>query len=94
MTTLGLRLRELRAQKGLTVRELAELIDKTPGYVSRFETRDEIPSGELLCQLADIYAVAPDELLELAKQAHLKRTAADLDERYQATLALYRKQVR
>jgi transcriptional regulator with XRE-family HTH domain len=94
MGILGQRLRELRDQRGLTVRELAEHIEKTPGYVSRIEARGEIPSPELLCVIADLYKIAPEELLNLAKQCYLERTERDVDAKNESALALYRKQRR
>jgi len=92
MHALGQRLRELRDQAGLTVRELAARIGKTPGYVSRIETREEIPNPELLCQIAGTYGMAPDELLELAKKCQLDRTERDIEARNQSALSLFRKE--
>jgi transcriptional regulator with XRE-family HTH domain len=92
MANLGQRLRELRQEKGLTVREFADRIKKTPGYVSRIEARGEIPSPELLCVIAGIYRVAPEELLGVAKQCYLERTEREVEERNMSALALYRKE--
>lgn len=91
MTILGDRLRQLRSSQNLTVREFADRIGKSPGYVSRIETRDEVPNAELLCSIAEIYGISPEELLSLAKDSQLTRTSSDLDKKYQAALALYRK---
>lgn len=91
MTDFGKRLRELRRDRELTVREFAREIDKSPGYVSRIEARGEIPSPELICQIADFYAVNPEELLELAKAGHLDRVEQDLEEKHQEALALFRR---
>jgi len=92
MNTLGRRLRELREQQGLTVRQLAERVKKTPGYVSRIEARGEIPSPELLCEIAGVYHVTPEELLELAKQCYLERAARELESKNSFALALYRRE--
>ena len=92
MDTLGRRLRELREQRRLTVRQFADQIKKTPGYVSRIEARGEIPSPELLCAIANVYGVAPEELLDLAKQCYLDRTEREVDEKNLSALALYRKE--
>lgn len=91
MTDFGKRLRELRRDRELTVREFAKEIDKSPGYVSRIEARGEIPSPELICQIADFYAVTPEELLELARVGHLHRVEQDLEEKHQEALALFRR---
>ena len=92
MDTLGRRLRELRERRGLTVRKFAERIKKTPGYVSRIEARGEIPSPELLCEIAGVYRISPKELLDLAKQCYLERAARDCEAKNSSALALYRRE--
>lgn len=92
MSALGKRLRELRQSREFGVREFAELIEKSAGYVSRIEGRGEIPSPELLCKIAGIYQVEPAELLELAKQIQLKQIEEDIDIRQASALALFRKE--
>ncbi len=92
MDNLGRRLRELREQRGATVRQFADRIKKTPGYVSRIEARGEIPSSELLCEIAGVYGVPPEELLDLAKQCYLDRMERDVDAKNLSALALYRKE--
>ena len=92
MSALGERLRQLRRDRGDTVREFAELIEKTAGYVSRIEGRGEVPSPELLCRIAEVYAIDPEELLQLAKQSQLERTERDISAKYASALALYRKE--
>ena len=84
-------LRELRERKGLTVRALADLIGKSPGYISRIEGRGEVPSPELLCKLAEVYGVGPEKLLELAKTSQLQRAEEDIDAKHASALALFRK---
>ena len=74
MSALAQRLRQLREQRGVTVRQFADEIQKSAGYVSRIEARGEIPSPELLCVIADAYGVGAEELLNLAKRCRLERT--------------------
>ena len=92
METLGQYLRRLREQNGLTVRQFAGCIKKTPGYVSRIETRGEIPSPELLCAIADVYHVAPEDLLDLSKQCYLGRIEREIEAKNMSALALCRKE--
>ncbi len=92
MNALSQRLRELREEKRLTVRQFADRIKKTPGYVSRIETRDEIPSAELLCTIAGVFAIGPEELLELAKDCYLGRAEREIETKNLSALALYRKE--
>jgi transcriptional regulator with XRE-family HTH domain len=91
MDLLGRRLRELREQRGLTVRQVADRIEKTPGYVSRIEVRGEIPSPELLCVIADVYGVEAEKLLDLAKRCYLERTKRDVEAKNQSALVLHRR---
>jgi transcriptional regulator with XRE-family HTH domain len=92
MEPLGRRLRELREQRGLTVRQFADCIEKTPGYVSRIEARGEIPSPELLCVIADVYGVKAEELLDLAKRCYLERTKREVEAKNLAALVLHRRE--
>ena len=92
MTALGQRIRELRIARKFTVQELAAHIgNKTAGYVSRIEARDEIPSAELLVVIAQVLAVKPEELFTLAKEAQLGRIAEQIEAKQQDALALFRK---
>jgi transcriptional regulator with XRE-family HTH domain len=91
MNPLSERLVELRKKAGLTVRGLAEKISKTPGYVSRLEGRGEIPSPELLCELAGLYGVQPEDLLALAKKSQLEKAAEEIDAKQRSALTLFRR---
>ncbi len=91
MTSLNQRLRSLRKQSGLTVREFAVRIGKSPGYVSRIEGKSEIPSAELLCQIANVYEIPAEELLELAKSKQIADVKKTIEEKQASALALFRK---
>lgn len=91
---LGKRIRELRGARGLTVREFAEKLGKSAAYVSKIEARNEIPSPELLCMIAELLDTDGEGLLRLAKKAQLERTAKDIDEKQASAIALFRKQKR
>jgi transcriptional regulator with XRE-family HTH domain len=90
MGRFGDRLRAAR-EKRFTVREFAERIGKSPGYVSRLEIRDEIPSPELLLHISQILHIDPAELLQLAKEDQLARAERVIDEKHQAALQLFRR---
>ena len=94
VTQLSRKLKDLRTKKGLTVRELAEKIGKSPGYVSRIEVRGEVPSPELLCTIASVFKVKPESLLALAKEAQLEHAARTIDQRQLSALALHRKETK
>jgi transcriptional regulator with XRE-family HTH domain len=84
-------LKDLREKAGLSVREAAARLEKSPGYLSRIEGRGEIPSAEFLCEMASLYGGDVDEVLELAKKARLKATEQQIVERQSEALRLFRK---
>lgn len=89
-TKIGNRVRELRQGK-FTVRQLADVLKKTPGYISRIEAQGEIPSAEFICTLATELGANEEELLELAKTDRLGRVEEEIDERNKHALILHRK---
>ena len=94
MNSLGREIKRLREEGELTVRELAEKLHKSPGYISRIEVRDEIPSAEFICELAKVLGVAPQKLMELAKKTQLQQFKHEIETRQESALALYRKEKR
>lgn len=64
----GTRLKELRMQKGLTQRELGELIGVTKSVISFYELRERTPSPDVLIKLASVFHVSADELLGIQKK--------------------------
>lgn len=87
VTSFARRLRRLRTERGLTVRDLAKAIGKSAGYIAKIEARGEIPTPELTCELARVLNADPAQLLELAKEARLSSVARDLDREYGRVLA-------
>lgn len=57
------RIKELRAQKNLTQKELAVLISLTPKMISFYELGQRIPPSDIIIKLAKIFAVSTDYLL-------------------------------
>lgn len=66
----GERLRELREQRGLTQKELAELLEVSPSYVNKVERErlhfGDYPSAKFIHKLADELGADEDELMLLA----------------------------
>ena len=91
MGELGKHIQGARQKRGLTVRALAEAMGKTAGYLSRVETRDEIPSPELICRLGDVLKEKPETLLRLAKEDMMKRTKEQIEKKSKEALTLYRR---
>ena len=72
MTTVGQRIREIRKQRNLTQRELAERVGINFTYLSRVENdrldAEQTPREETLQKIAKALRADPDELLLLARR--------------------------
>jgi transcriptional regulator with XRE-family HTH domain len=86
---VGPRLRQLREQKGLSARQVAELAGVTPAYLSRLENGHVSPTVATLARLvaamgetmATLFADAPgaDEAVVRRADRHLMRSRGVLD---------------
>ena len=67
--TFGKKLRDLRIDSGIGLRELARLIDKSPGYLSDVE-HDHVPppSEDVILNIATALTVDKRELLAVAQK--------------------------
>jgi transcriptional regulator with XRE-family HTH domain len=64
MKRFGEKLRTLREHRGLTVRELATMLEmKSHSHIADMENGRSKPSVELLVKLADFFEVTTDQLL-------------------------------
>ena len=62
-------LRNFRLKSGIGLRELARMIDKSPGYISDVELeRVPPPSEEVILKIADALGVDRSELLTAARK--------------------------
>lgn len=57
------RLKVVLAEKGMTNKQLAEILDKDPSVISKWVTNVAQPNVEMLIQLAKILGVRVDDLL-------------------------------
>ena len=88
--TLGSFLSVLRKAKGMTQKELAELLNVSDKAVSRWERDESMPDILLIPVLADIFEVSCDELLK--GERTVKETYQETQEkRSQRTVALIKK---
>ena len=62
MKTLGERIRELREQKDLSLREAAKKLDLSAAFLSDVELGRRFPSDEVLGRIAKLLAQSVDEL--------------------------------
>jgi len=91
MSSFGILIKQSRENCGLTVRALADAIGKSPGYISRIEVRGEIPSVELVVELASALGGDAERSLECAKNDSMERATNEVETKYQDALALFRK---
>lgn len=85
---LGELIRTTRVKKGVSLREFARRIGKSPAFVTELECDEEVPSvkEDTLLRVADELALDADRLLVLAQ-----RTPRDLVPQSEMEVALYRK---
>lgn len=61
--TVGIRIRQLREDRGLKQRELAEKIGVDRTSLSSYENSKRIPDIFILCSIADVFQISLDELV-------------------------------
>ena len=65
---IEMKLRELREQKGVTQKEVADAIECTATVYSRYERGEREPDISTLCSLADYFEVSTDTLIGYIKK--------------------------
>lgn len=60
---IKVKLRELREQKGVTQKEVANAVGCTPTVYSRYEREEREPDIATLCSLADYFRVSVDSVI-------------------------------
>jgi len=63
MSTVGLKLRELREKAGFSLRKAAVAIDVDVAILSKMERGERRLSKELVLKLAELYKTNPDKLV-------------------------------
>jgi len=63
MQRLGEKLRTLRQQRGMTIRDLANKFEISFSHIAILERGESKPSLELLLKIADYFQVTPNQLL-------------------------------
>ena len=80
MTPLGLKIRELRKQKGVTQKEMAAHLKVSAAYLSALEHGHRgAPSWQFLQQVIGYFNIIWDEAEELQKLAGFSRTRVVVD---------------
>ncbi len=87
MEYLGIKLRALRLERGITQRELAEALNVVTASISSYETGGNYPSADVLIKLCKYFNVSSDYLLGLSDSREFKMN--DLtDEQYKTITSL------
>ncbi len=82
VTRFAREVKRLRADRGLTIRDLAAKLGKSVAYLAKIEVQGEIPSPEFTVELARALEIEPAVLLRLAKEARLSSMASDINREY------------
>jgi chromosome partitioning protein len=82
VTPFARRVKQLRSERSLTVRELASALGKSAAYLAKIETQGEIPTPDLTRELARVLDADPGQLIELAKAARLANATREIDREY------------
>jgi len=89
VTRFAREVKQLRAERGLTIRDLAAILGKSVAYLGKIEVQGEIPTPEFTVELARALQIEPAVLLRLAKEARLSSAAADIHREYAQALSAH-----
>jgi transcriptional regulator with XRE-family HTH domain len=80
MTPFGARLRALRAERGMTLKELASRLEVSAAYLSALEHgKRGAPGSGLVHQVCDVFGLIWDQAEELAQLARLSHPRVVVD---------------
>jgi chromosome partitioning protein len=82
VTPLGRQVKRLRAEHSLTVRNLAARLGKSVAYIGKIESQGEVPSPEIIRDLAMVFGEDFGKLLDLAKQSLLSEYERAVERKY------------
>lgn len=77
MVEFGHRLKELRKQRNLTQKQLADLIGTKNSIISFYEVGDRFPSPEIIIKLAAVLHTTTDYLLGVEKGRNIDISGLD-----------------
>ncbi len=87
VTPFARELKRLRAEHGLTVRELSSRVGKSVGYIGKIEVKGEVPTPELVQKIATIFGQDPRLLLELARKSLILQAQRQIHSKYSTPAA-------
>ncbi|PFI53283.1 transcriptional regulator [Bacillus cereus] len=80
MKTFGNIIRDLRKQKGITQKELAQSLQLSESTIGMYERNERQPDYNTLIRIADYFKVSTDFLLGRDFNAEGKRNNSELDQ--------------
>jgi chromosome partitioning protein len=89
ITSFSRLVKQLRADRGLTIRAMASALGKSVAYLAKIEVQGEIPSPDLICEMARLLNTPPADLLELAKEARISRIAREIEREHSIAIAIH-----
>lgn len=81
MNTIGQRIKSLRLKYNMTGNELGDRLNVTRNAVSQWETDKRIPTSHMLSELAKLFNVSTDYLINGTTSPVFKPTLSERDER-------------
>lgn len=84
---IGQNLKKLRLQRGLTQEVVAEMLNKTPQAISKWENDHTLPETAVLPELAEIYNCSVDKILGINSETKNHSNQMPLEENEEATRA-------
>lgn len=82
VTPFARRVKRLRTERGLSIRQLAAALEKSVAYVAKIEVQGEIPTAELVIKMARVLETEAAELLDLAKDVQLAIAKREIERDY------------
>ena len=84
----SLKLKELRENRGLTQRDLAQALKLSKGSVGMWESTERLPNAKQLQQISNYFDVSIDELLGREDFTHEERAAGAMATRKESITPL------
>jgi len=82
VTPFAREVKRLRAEQGLTVRGLASRVGKSTAYIGKIESQGEVPSPDLVREIARVLGANEEQLLTAAKESLLSQYERAVECRY------------
>nr|WP_289038814.1 XRE family transcriptional regulator [uncultured Allobacillus sp.] len=76
MNTIGKKLRQLRIERGMTLKEVSEKTGLSISFISQVETNKSSITIESLMKIAEVFHVTPSYFFEREQQVTLKKNIA------------------